>query len=298
MLPKIIHQIWLQGLEHFKEKRKQEYQWTLEVQAFFPDWEYHLWSEDDIKTIINNELPQLLPLLNASPNMAFTADLGRFAFLFKYGGVYMDTDYMILKSFAHLLLQPNTEFVCLYYDAFSPFDSKILSNWRHNNCFTASVKQSPILTELINAMIQYGPYKKSDNSYAYTENCSLRNYDKVMKAHISDPNMLVISNHDLEPLHAFNQNRTCKSAADCRKEFPSAYAIHMGVGSWIPGIESLKAVGVVYGEMRDNWQITAIVLLCFTILFLVLFAVTLYKLIKTRKSSITEDSRPMMKRNA
>jgi len=283
MIPKIIHQVWLQGAEHFQENRKNEYAQSLSIQKFFPDWEYHLWNQEEIKELIDKDYPKLTPLFINAPNLSYLSDLGRFALLHKYGGMYMDTDYIILKSFEHLL-PPNVQFAAVYYDAFTRFDLFTVSNWLHNTCFIASQAGHGILDEIMTEMINYGPYKKGDNVFAYNDNATLKSYNRVLQKHMNEPDVLMISNYDLEPLHSFNQNKTCSTAEECQKLFPAAYAVHTGVGSWIPGIQSLKALGKVYGQMRDGWQIIAIVLICISILFIILFAVTFHKFMKYKKT--------------
>ena len=281
MIPKIIHCIWLQGPEHFQKMRAEEYVWSQSLQKHFPEWEYRLWSKEEIEKLIRSEFSELLPLWEKAPNFAFSSDLGRIAILFKYGGMYIDTDYIILKPFDHLFT-PQTDFAALYYDNFSPFDLLTVENWKHNNCFMASCKESPIIRELIEGMIKFGAYQNS-NTYTYTTQCSLKTYDRVIKKHALDDNVVLISHSDLEPLHALNQNARCKDEEDCRKAFPSAYAIHMGEGSWIPGIVPLRAVGVMYGFIRDYWQIFAIVLIVLLVIFVVLFAVTCYEYRKLKR---------------
>ena len=88
-IPKIIHQIWL-GSE-FPEKYKAFQQSWIK---HHPDWEYKLWQEADIANLVlqNRDLYQ------AARNYGEMSDIARYEILYKYGGLYVDTDYECLKS--------------------------------------------------------------------------------------------------------------------------------------------------------------------------------------------------------
>ena len=266
MIPKQIHQIWIQGEAHFKEQRAQEYAWALRMQKLFPDWSYRLWCEQEICELIHTSYPQLSALLNASPNYAFTSDLGRLVILHKFGGLYIDTDYVVLKPFDHFIL-PNTTFGCIYYDTFNDFDSELLDNWRHNTCLILSTPNSAVINEWLKNMTLVTPYK-SGSKVQYVMNHSLMNYDRAVKKHIHDSDMLVLSNCLLEPLHGLNKGKTCSDVEDCQKRFPSAYAVHLGAASWFPYPKYVEFGSRVYSGLRDRWQIAFLVLLGTSILFL------------------------------
>lgn len=272
MIPPLLHQIWLQGLDHFKTNRAEEYQWSLELQAVFHDWTYRLWTEDELKVLIQDTYPQLLPLWKAAPHKAFIADLGRLAVLHKHGGMYLDTDYMILKRFSHLF-QPETEFACVRYDSWREGESFLAGGLRHNNCFMASIANSSIIGEVAAEMVKFGPYRSPGSGIDYAIQCSLLSYDRVVKRHAQDPGFLVISNEVLEPLHSFSQHRRCHDTQSCREEFPSAFAAHMGAGSWVPGDSTVKAILKGVGYLGDWWWIELLVLGLLSVVFIVLFAV-------------------------
>ena len=89
-IPKIIHQIWLGS--PFPEK-------YIELQntwkKFHPDWEYHLWTDENIKDLkfINREI------FDKTENFGAKSDILRYEVLYQFGGLYVDTDFECLKSF-------------------------------------------------------------------------------------------------------------------------------------------------------------------------------------------------------
>jgi len=87
-IPKIIHQIWIGG----NLPRKYLY-WTQQWQKLHPDFTYKLWNNDDILQLgLANEKQYL-----STNNPGIKSDLARYEILYRYGGIYVDTDCQPLK---------------------------------------------------------------------------------------------------------------------------------------------------------------------------------------------------------
>ena len=87
-IPKIIHQIWL-GSPFPQEYKKYQESW----QKHHPDWEYKLWTDAEVADLdlINRDL------YDASLNYGEKSDILRYELLYRYGGMYADTDFESLK---------------------------------------------------------------------------------------------------------------------------------------------------------------------------------------------------------
>jgi mannosyltransferase OCH1-like enzyme len=92
-LPKKIHQIWLGSPIPKKYK-----EWGESWKKLNPEWEYRLWTDEDVYEL---ELPNM-ELYNSLSNYGAKSDILRYNILNKFGGVYIDTDYECLKSFDSL----------------------------------------------------------------------------------------------------------------------------------------------------------------------------------------------------
>ncbi len=66
---------------------------------YHPDWEYMLWTEKNIPKLVNQEA------FDTSPNWHQKSDILRYEILFRYGGIYIDSDEYCLKSIEPLLEQ-------------------------------------------------------------------------------------------------------------------------------------------------------------------------------------------------
>jgi len=89
-IPKIIHQIWLGGPLPEKYLSLQK-SW----QKFHPDWEYRLWTDADLDDFPFMHRERFMQAVNKGEQ----SDILRYEILFRYGGLYVDTDFECLRSF-------------------------------------------------------------------------------------------------------------------------------------------------------------------------------------------------------
>lgn len=98
MIPKIIHLCWLS-----KE------QYPTDIQICLDSWkkklpDYEIWLWDTERFDINSTLWTKQAFENRK--YAFAADYIRLYALYNYGGIYMDSDVFVYKSFNDLLILP------------------------------------------------------------------------------------------------------------------------------------------------------------------------------------------------
>lgn len=96
MIPKIIHYCW------FGRGQMPELVQTCIASwhAHMPDWEYRCWSEDNFDIV---SAPQYVREAYETRKYAFVSDYVRLWALEQEGGVYLDTDVEVLRSFDALL---------------------------------------------------------------------------------------------------------------------------------------------------------------------------------------------------
>ena len=95
MIPKIIHYCWFGNNPLPEDAKKCIASWK----KYFPDYEIKEWNES------NYDLSTCPYVKEAyeSKKWAFVADYARFDILYKYGGIYFDTDVEVIKSFDDIL---------------------------------------------------------------------------------------------------------------------------------------------------------------------------------------------------
>lgn len=95
MIPKKIHYCWFSG-EPFPEK---VVECMNSWHKYMPEWEFVLWDYEKVSQIDSVWLKECLQ----EKQWAFAADFVRIYALFHEGGVYLDTDVEVYKSFNDLL---------------------------------------------------------------------------------------------------------------------------------------------------------------------------------------------------
>ncbi len=95
MIPKIIHFCWYGGAGYSETIRKCINSW----EANLPGYEIRRWDESNTPF---DEMP-FLKILYKQKRWAFIADYMRLYAIFKHGGIYLDTDVEVIKTFDHLL---------------------------------------------------------------------------------------------------------------------------------------------------------------------------------------------------
>ena len=98
MIPKVIHYCWFGGKPLPVQVKRCLSTWR----KVLPDYRIVRWSEDNFDIHCNRYVEEAY---NAG-KWAFVADYARLWVLYRYGGIYMDTDVEVLKSFDPFLTDP------------------------------------------------------------------------------------------------------------------------------------------------------------------------------------------------
>jgi inositol phosphorylceramide mannosyltransferase catalytic subunit len=69
------------------------------VRSLHPDWAYKLWTDADNLALMREELAEYLDTYTRLPKNIMRADMIRYAILYRRGGLYLDTDYEMLKPY-------------------------------------------------------------------------------------------------------------------------------------------------------------------------------------------------------
>lgn len=103
MIPKIIHLTWFSGEDFPSQIQECIDSWK----KILPDFEIKLWTMEMARSL---NIPYVNEALD-SRKWAFAGDVVRAYAVWKYGGVYMDTDIYLLKRFDEFLKYPMVFFM-------------------------------------------------------------------------------------------------------------------------------------------------------------------------------------------
>ncbi len=202
-IPKIIHQIWLgsplpKGLESY----------TRTWQALHPGWQYILWTEENVRHLnLQNQA-----LFDQATNYAVKSDILRYELLYKFGGLYVDTDFECLMPFDSFVHR---------YTAFAGISNEHC--FAVNNALIAAAPGHEILKKCIENISAPKSYRWQDVSKA----CGPMHFTKQFMVELgaSYKNALALPQRYFypKPLHGQANSRTMLSA----------YAVHHWDASWV-----------------------------------------------------------------
>ena len=219
MIPKVIHYCWLsndpipQDLQTYMQTWKEK----------LSDYEFVLWNFDRFD--INSSLWVKQAFENKK--YAFAADYIRLYAVYNYGGIYMDMDIEVLKSFDDLLDAP----LMLAYE--NEERSGIEAG-----CFGAE-KGNPLIGECLSYYVNR-PFIKADGSFDT----------------LPLPQIMIKYVQRYPEIKPFSKDYfTCKSTSDGKITVTeNSYSIHNFAGSWLTddSRESLALHQKVFSKIKNH----------------------------------------------
>lgn len=211
-IPKIIHYCWFGGSPLPKSCRKLIATW----EKYLPDYEFRLWDE----TNFDVHSSEFVRSAYQSGKYAFVSDYVRLHALKEYGGIYLDTDIEVLRSFDDLLEG---------YSAVFGFESgeSVMT------AFMAAEREHPI----INAFLSSYSGKVFDAAEPEPNPVILTRLLKSRGLVCNNNMQLLDGNAVVFPLDYF-QTYDFQKAKVCVTNH--SYTIHRCFGSWCPPKERIR----------------------------------------------------------
>jgi len=160
MIPKIIHNIWIQGYNELPEKNKKN---QIEIKKLNPDWDFIIWDNTMILQLLE-KYPKLLNLYKNPDKLtgiihsyATQSDIARYIILKEFGGLYYDLDFECVSSLDELFKNKdgkiddiNTVYIASskieLLDYIWPFN---FYKPKYCSCFMAFQKNHPVWEKVI-----------------------------------------------------------------------------------------------------------------------------------------------------
>lgn len=225
MIPKIIHYCWF--------GRGEMPQLVLDCIAswhkFMPDWEYKLWNEDNCDI---NIIPYTSEAYSVG-KYAFVADYVRLDVLSRFGGVYLDTDIMVYKSFEPLL----------GYHAFGGFEGS-----KHLPFMGAIMASEPDGKWLSEQICEYSGlhFINQDGSYDMMTNTQRITRRMVMDGFVTDGTEQDYKDMHVFPVDFFSPRQT--TGEYIRTD--NTYCDHIGANTWGGTVRGLWILRFFSPSMR------------------------------------------------
>ncbi|MBW2446933.1 MAG: glycoside transferase family 32 [Deltaproteobacteria bacterium] len=98
MIPRILHQTW-----KTREIPEAWLPFQRTWRELHPTWEYRLWTDADLRQLVEESHPSFLSVYDAYPLEINRVDAARYLILERHGGVYVDMDFECLRPVEALL---------------------------------------------------------------------------------------------------------------------------------------------------------------------------------------------------
>lgn len=164
MIPKIIHNIWIQGYIYLPEREKKN---LLYLKKLNPNYLFIFWDDKNIINLLS-KYPKILEIyknLGKFENIyPWKSDIARYVIMKEYGGVYCDLDFYCYSSFDNLF---DTNISSEIYIASSKIDLldyvytfNLFNKPKYCSCFMMFIKNHPIWDNVFKN-IENKPIKKN-----------------------------------------------------------------------------------------------------------------------------------------
>lgn len=150
-IPRILHQIWLQGEKAVPERyRALRESWV----QHHPGWQHRFWDERSIRELVACRYSWFLPVYDGYRYLHQRVDSGRYFILYEHGGVYADIDTECLRPLDPLLRQRARALLLVSEQPFGPLEMRFIrmfvgSRRIVSNAVMASAPQCPQLGEVL-----------------------------------------------------------------------------------------------------------------------------------------------------
>jgi mannosyltransferase OCH1-like enzyme len=204
MIPKIIHRVHLGPPQEFAEKCWES------SKIYNPDWEHVTHSSAD-----EGGWEMVGKYLDMSPAFAYKSDLIRLELLYKYGGIYIDTDVEVIKSFNHF-----SEYNC----PFAAWESQYVIG----SAVIGAPKNSPDVLDLIAYCIGSIELESKDGKIEYGGHLRMFSPSVLTKLWKMNSEVVLLDPQYFYPYHWEEKHRSSEDFSGN----PYTYAVHHWSGSW------------------------------------------------------------------
>lgn len=223
-IPKIIHYCWF-GNGKMPEK---EASCVETWKQFFPDYEFRLWNESNF----DYKSCRFAAQAYQNKKYAFVSDYARAKILNEYGGLYLDTDVKILKSFKELLEKAEG---VVSFERKSFIGTAVIACQAHDPC----------IEELLHYYESHD-FVQSDGSFDNIANVSILTDIMKERGLILGGNRQKISGFDVYNREYFYPKKLNELDFNVTEE---TVAIHMCSNSWLTERERRRGNNKIWIEV-------------------------------------------------
>lgn len=251
MIPRIIHYTWFSDDPMPDSVVKCVASWH----RFMPGWQYELWDSKRISTIQSQWLQECL----VAKKWAFAADYVRMYAVAQFGGIYLDTDVEVYRSFEPLLTHPSfigrewyvhtNGIVTAHYLSshcfgaipHHPYIERCLSYYQDRHFLLSAQEDLPDHLRFDQTLLPQIQSDIADKLYGYDPRPSVLGIQQL-------------SNQETDAEHVSQLVIYPYSYFDCYSQKPNTFCRHLSLGSWYN--KPVKVAGEVTLFQRVQYRLS------------------------------------------
>ena len=229
-----IHQVWVQGQDHFAKTHPEMASWSAKWRDLYPDFEHRLWSEEEYLPLVKSYSIALAHAYDRAPCFAAKSDIARVVILLHHGGIYADTDYEPLRR-CDWLIDAHVQLGLVTMAL--PSAKVLLANFHPdfpcNNAWIYARDHSQYLTSVLDRIASL-PYESGSKEH-YTWNVTgPRGWAEVMvSVNVwNQKDVRILPSTMMEIADFAHLEPTFMPLTALNKSYPYAVGIHRCNGSW------------------------------------------------------------------
>ena len=228
LIPKVTHQVWMQGWDQLPQKFHANVE---KLRKMNPTWEHKTWDESQLRKACEEYGPECVAKFDSFEHFMQKVDFGRYVILYLYGGVTVDCDMEAIKPLDEI---PNIDTAPLIVSKANDSDIETFvstlghiknDSWFINSAFICCEPKNPDMKRLVETCINDRTRREDYFSQSYfilTTTGPIR-----ISLCLKDSNMVILRPEVIE-----SEFETLKSVFVHRHEFSwtepsSAYMIKL-----------------------------------------------------------------------
>jgi len=261
---KKIHQIWIQGVENIPNQYKPNIQ---KIKELNPNWVYNIYSDKELRNECSKYSQQCLDVYDKYKYMHQKIDLGRYVILYNNGGLSVDMDTEVLKSFDNIpQLDTNTNKLVVSKINLNRIESFVFLRSLEipiNNAHIYSPeKQNIVLKKLIDTVLAKPISPKNSKTMDILFTTGPVAFSSVINKNKKD--VIILDSIYFEPNTIFKEQMQNKDTI----------IIHKMDNTWVSGNAEKKFIEF-YGTTRNFLNDNKIIIMLVSIILLL--GIVLYK---------------------
>lgn len=169
-IPKVTHQVWIQGWDQIPEKFHSNVNRLREMN---PTWKHRTWDHARLRKACEEYGPECVAKFDSYEHFIQQVDFGRYVVLYLYGGITVDCDMLAIRPLDNIPKLESSKLIVsranrtLLETTVTTMGHIANNRWFINNAFIAAEQRNPDIKRLIESCIADRTKQEDYMSQAY-----------------------------------------------------------------------------------------------------------------------------------